>query len=100
MLFQLSQAVVRRMGWGLPVPIINLIVARLRHLKWRFFALATRIDNGTYAPGHAIPSEKTSEQEFGCSRGTVRKAHAMLRAEGIIETVPGRGSYVAPRPPA
>ena len=64
---------------------------------WRQLAgiLRRRIRDGRYPPGRALPSEKTTEQEFGCSRGTVRKAIALLRDEGLVTTVTGRGSYVA-----
>jgi len=64
---------------------------------WRQLAaiLRARIRAGTYAPGHVIASEKTIEQEFGISRNTSRKAIALLRDEGLIVTVAGRGSYVA-----
>ena len=64
---------------------------------WRQLAaiLRTRIRSGRYQPGHAIPSESATEREFGVSRGTCRKAHAQLRAEGLVVTVAGRGSYVA-----
>jgi DNA-binding GntR family transcriptional regulator len=33
-------------------------------------------------------------QEHGVSRGTVRHAIALLRGEGLIVTLPGRGSIV------
>ena len=64
---------------------------------WRQLAaiLRARIRAGTYEPRHAIPSEKRIEQEFGVARGTTRKAIALLRDEGLIVTVTGRGSYVA-----
>lgn len=64
---------------------------------WRQLAgiLRARIRAGRYAPGHAIASEKQLEQEFGISRNTTRKAIALLRDEGLVVTVAGRGSYVA-----
>jgi GntR family transcriptional regulator len=37
------------------------------------------------------------EAEFGIARGTVRKATAALRDEGLITTTPGMGSFVAER---
>jgi len=69
---------------------------------WRQLAaiLRARIRAGRYEPGHAIASEKSLEQEFGISRNTTRKAIALLRDEGMVVTVAGRGSYVAdPLPP-
>ena len=57
--------------------------------------LRRRILAGHYEPGRAIPSEKQCEQEFGTARGTCRKAVALLRDQGLVVTVAGRGSYVA-----
>ena len=64
---------------------------------WRQLAgiLRARIRTGRYQPGHVIASEKSLEQEFGISRNTTRKAIALLRSEGLVVTVAGRGSYVA-----
>ena len=64
---------------------------------WRQAAaiLRRRIRSGQYEPGRAIPSEKQIEQEHGIARGTVRKAVALLRDEGLVVTVAGRGTYVA-----
>ena len=63
---------------------------------WRQLAaiLRARILAGRTDPGHALPSEKQLEQEFGVARGTTRKAVALLRDEGLVVTVAGRGSYV------
>ena len=46
------------------------------------------------APGHKLPSESDLEGAFGVSRITVRQALASLHAEGLIEKVNGKGSYV------
>jgi GntR family transcriptional regulator len=64
---------------------------------WRQLAaiLRARILAGRYQPGHAIPSEAACQRDFDISRGTVRKAIALLRAEGLVVTVAGRGTYVA-----
>ena len=62
--------------------------------------LRTRIRSGQYAPGQVMPSEQQIRDEFGISRGTARRAIALLRGEGIVDTIPGRGSYVTdPLPP-
>jgi DNA-binding GntR family transcriptional regulator len=42
-----------------------------------------------------LPAEKTLAQEYGVALGTVRKAMAWLRGEGLIRTDRGWGSYVA-----
>lgn len=55
-----------------------------------------RIKDGTYPPG-TILSEVRFEQEFRVSRPTIRTAMRTLRAEGLIVTMPNRGSIVVPR---
>lgn len=45
-------------------------------------------------PGHKLPSESDLQGAFGVSRITVRQALASLHAEGLIEKVNGKGSYV------
>lgn len=65
--------------------------------KWRQLAdrIAARIESGELAPGDPIPSETVLEAEYGLARGTIRKAVAALRDEGVIVTTRGKGSYVA-----
>ena len=58
--------------------------------------LRARILSGRIAPDHVLPSENRLEQEFGLSRNTSRRAIAVLRDEGLVVTVPGRGTYVVP----
>ena len=66
--------------------------------KWEQIAdvLRTRITSGGLPPRTLI-SEVQLETEFGVARGTVRKATAALREEGLIVTTPGMGSFVADR---
>lgn len=45
-----------------------------------------------------IPGEQHIMQETGLSQGTVRKALALLREQGLIITTPGLGSFVARSP--
>jgi DNA-binding GntR family transcriptional regulator len=49
------------------------------------------------APGKLLPSISMLMQTYGLSDGTVKRALSALRDEGLIETVTGRGSYVADR---
>ena len=58
--------------------------------------LRTRIESGQLLPDRPVPSESQLEQEFGIARGTARKAIAVLREQGFVVTVKGRGSYVNP----
>lgn len=56
--------------------------------------LRRRIESGEYAPGQRIPSEPDLEAESGLARGTIQKAIAALRADGLVITVRGKGSFV------
>ena len=38
------------------------------------------------------------QQEFGLARGTALRAVDLLRQEGLVRTVAGRGTFVVPRP--
>jgi GntR family transcriptional regulator len=60
--------------------------------------LRARIEAGELARLDPLPSEKAIEQEHGVSRDTARRAIRLLRDEGLVFTVPQRGTYVGPRP--
>lgn len=53
-----------------------------------------------FLPGQRLPSEHELAQRFGVSRGTVRQALQTLRQQGLVEPVPGRGSFVRHASPA
>jgi GntR family transcriptional regulator len=53
-----------------------------------------RIASGEYPKGSRLPSESDFMEEFEIGRNTARRAVAVLRDEGIVETVATRGSYV------
>ena len=46
-------------------------------------------------PGAAAPSERELVNRFGVARMTVRQALDALVGEGLLERVPGRGTFVA-----
>jgi len=46
-----------------------------------------------------MPSEKDLHDEFGLARETIRRALAVLRAEGLVEVRHGHGTYVIEAPP-
>jgi len=48
-----------------------------------------------YQPDKRIPTESELVDEFEVARTTARRAMSVLREEGLIYTVPNRGSYVA-----
>jgi DNA-binding GntR family transcriptional regulator len=54
--------------------------------------LRARIESREFT--RRMPSLKAVEQEYGISHGTAEKAFAVLRAEGLIRPVVGRGHFV------
>jgi GntR family transcriptional regulator len=58
--------------------------------------LRERIKAGVYLPNRPVPSITSLQQEFDLARGTVIHAIEVLRHEGSVRTVQGRGTYVAP----
>lgn len=56
------------------------------------------IDDGTYPPNRALPSIRTLQQTYGIADGTIQKALGILKAEGLVHTVRGRGVFVTSRP--
>jgi GntR family transcriptional repressor for pyruvate dehydrogenase complex len=60
--------------------------------------LKDKILAGELPPGHKLPSETELIEEFGVSRTVVREAVTRLRAEGLVETFQGRGSFVLAMP--
>lgn len=53
------------------------------------------IESGELSPGQVLPSEKELGDVTGLARITIRKTMRLLREEGLITTIPQRGSYVA-----
>lgn len=60
--------------------------------------LKDKILAGDLPPGHKLPSETELIDEYGVSRTVVREAVTRLRAEGLVETFQGRGSFVLAMP--
>jgi LacI family transcriptional regulator len=52
------------------------------------------VRGGRYSPGDRLPSEIDLARQLGVSRGTVRQALVALLDEGVLQTVPGRGTFV------
>lgn len=70
---------------GSPEPAYQQLVAILR----------SRIASGDWRNG-PLPSVKQLQQEYGVGRDTVLRAVDILRSEGLVFTVPRRGTYVSP----
>jgi DNA-binding FadR family transcriptional regulator len=60
--------------------------------------LKDKILAGDLRPGHKLPSEAELIEEYTVSRTVVREAVTRLRAEGLVETFQGRGSFVLAMP--
>jgi GntR family transcriptional regulator len=61
-------------------------------------AIREGIASGEFPPGAPLPSETQLIERYRVSRPTVRNAVAALRAEGLIEVVHGKGSFVRGTP--
>jgi GntR family transcriptional regulator len=60
--------------------------------------LSQRIDDGTYPPGSAFPSEDKLADELGVSRPTVNRAVGLLRMAGLVKVKRGAGTIVRALP--
>ncbi len=57
--------------------------------------LRERIRSGDLPPGRALPSARLLSQQYEVAIGTVKKAIELLRSEGLVRTVIGRGIFVS-----
>ncbi len=53
-----------------------------------------RIQAGQYPPRMPIPAERRMAEEFGVAIKTVRRAVQVLRDEGVLITLPAKGTFV------
>lgn len=61
-------------------------------------AIAERVREGDWPPGHRIPPEEELAHHFGASRMTVNRAVRELVDEGLVVRRRGAGSFVAVPP--
>lgn len=61
--------------------------------------LRDAIRQGEYPVGGQLPTESKLASEFNLSRQTVRRAFLDLVNDGLVERIPGRGTFVASRKP-
>lgn len=59
--------------------------------------LRAQIESGELAPRRPLPSVRTLQERYGVSDGTAKHAVQVLRDEGLVRTVVGRGVYVVQR---
>jgi DNA-binding GntR family transcriptional regulator len=56
--------------------------------------LRAAIQDGELSPGERLPSARELQRRFGIASSTVQNALRLLKGEGLIYSVLGRGSYV------
>lgn len=49
---------------------------------------------GTLRSGEALPSIRPLAEELRVNRNTIAKAYAELESQGVIESIPGKGSFL------
>ncbi len=59
--------------------------------------IENHITTGQLKVGDQLPAEKALAEQFGVSRTAVREAVKTLREKGLIEILPGRGTFVTTR---
>jgi GntR family transcriptional regulator len=59
--------------------------------------LRRRIETGEFQPGAQLPSWTEISARYGVSHSTVAKVMLLLRAAGLVETLPGVGVVVRER---
>ena len=67
------------------IPLHQQLLNQLRQL----------ILSGRWQTGYRIPSETELQRQLQISRSTIRQALGNAEVEGLIERVPGRGTFVA-----
>ncbi|CAD6563415.1 GntR family transcriptional regulator [Paraburkholderia sabiae] len=59
--------------------------------------ISRRIADGIYKPGDVIMSTAQLGEEFGVSSITVKRALRDLQSEGVLTSIPGKGTFVKDR---
>lgn len=59
--------------------------------------IAAAVASGALAPGARLPAERDLAEQWGIAYLTVRRAMAHLRERGVVETVQGKGTFIAER---
>ncbi|WP_051338672.1 GntR family transcriptional regulator [Streptomyces flavidovirens] len=56
--------------------------------------LRRKIQSGELGPGDKVPSSRELQEQFGLASATVQNAFRMLKTEGLIYSIQGRGSFI------
>lgn len=56
--------------------------------------LRAMITSGQIPPDRPLPSVKQLQQTYGVAQGTAERAVRLLKDEGLVQTVIGKGVYV------
>ena len=67
-----------------PIPLHLQMETRIRE----------KLNSGDWIPGQIIPSENELSASFGVSRMTLRNVITKLVHEGLLDRVPGKGTFV------
>lgn len=59
-----------------------------------YLYIKTNIDEKVFPTGSKIPTEAELADQFGCSRGTIKKAIDILKQERYIKQIKGSGTFV------
>ncbi len=77
---------------------MGLITVDLRDRKQLYEQLVDNVKNlilmGELSPDEKLPSVRSLARELGINPNTIQKAYAELERQGVILTLPGRGSVV------
>lgn len=70
------------------LPVYEQVIRRVKELYLR----------GVLRPGDRLPSVRELSAQILANPNTVSKAYQELERQGVIETRPGKGTFVAERP--
>lgn len=62
-----------------------------------FNGIAKQISAGTLKPDEKLPAVREVAKQLGINPNTVQKSYNQLEQEGLIYSIPAKGSYVSPQ---